>query len=183
MFDWVRNASRYTLVPAEEREALLETLHPIFRKVDAAFHAYLEEVIADPARGNEVIEQALIRRGVSEGLAGECVVFGPLAWGRVIVERLEIQASPLFLLSSLIDSSETELPLAHELVYAWARALIGLYHTPERNEVMKVVGTRSAEVDAINNALNGGVPMEQLRGSHISPVKIPLRRVFRGNST
>lgn len=140
MFEWVRNAPRYTLVPMEEREALLAKLHPVFREVDAAFHAYLEEVTADPSRGDEVIERALIRRGVTEQLAEDCVAFGPMAWGRVVVEQLGVQASPHFRLRSLIDGSETELPLAGEIVYAWARALIDLYATPQRHAVMKIVG-------------------------------------------
>jgi len=176
MFDWIRPAPRYTLASPQEREALLEKSHPVFREVDAAFHVYLEEVIADPGRDDSVIEQAVLRRGITARLADDCVAFGPLAWGRVVAESLGVEVSPVFRLVSRIDESEGDYPLAHELTYAWARGLIDLYRTPERNEVFKLVAQRSAEVNAINNALNEGVSAESLRGGQLQPPWIRLLR-------
>jgi hypothetical protein len=68
------------------------------------------------------------------------------------------------------------LPLANELAYAWARAMVGLYRTAERNEVFKLVACRSAELDAVNNALRGGVTTEQLREGTLAPPVVRLRR-------
>src|SRR5213075_1938120 len=101
-------------------------------------------------------EQEMVSRGIEVAVAEECVTFGPMAWGREVVEQLGVSCSPLFRLHSMIDDTECDLTLANELVYAWARAMIGLYRTPDRNEVFKLVSGRSAELDAVNNALNGG---------------------------
>jgi hypothetical protein len=64
---------------------------------------------------------------------------------------------------SLIDGSEWEQPYTYEFAFAWARAMIGLYRTAERNEVFKMVSLRSAEVDCINTALDAGVSQDDLR--------------------
>ena len=77
---------------------------------------------------------------------------------------------------SLIDGSEWEQPYADEFAYAWARAMIGLYRTAERNEVFKLVSLRSAEVDCINSALNAGASQADLREGGIEPLLVHLRR-------
>jgi hypothetical protein len=176
MFGWFKTKPRLTLATTEEREALLIKLHPFFREVDAAFHTYLNLVITHPRLNEGQLEEALIRQGISPGLAEDCVVFVPLAWGREVVEGLGVQYSPLVRVHSLIDGSEWEQPLTYEMVYAWARAMIGLYRTKERNEVFQLVSVRSAEVDCINNALFAGTSQEDLRECKLDPALVPLRR-------
>jgi hypothetical protein len=176
MFGWFRKNPRSPLAPAEEREAILATQHRLFREVDAAFHAYLEVVTAHPRWEDGRIEQELVRRGVSVGLAEDCVVFGPIAWGREVLEGLGVAWSPVCRVRSLIDGSEWEQPFTFEFAYAWARAMIGLYRTPERNEVFKQVSLRSAEVDCVNNALHAGVSAADLREFKLEPSLVHLRR-------
>ncbi|MGL6073944.1 MAG: hypothetical protein ACRC8S_07270 [Fimbriiglobus sp.] len=164
---------------AAEREAILAGTHPIFREVDAAFHAYLEVLLANPTWKDDAIEQELLRRGISPSLAADCVIFGPMAFGREIAERLGMELSPTFRLHSLIDETETELPLAKEIVYSWARAMIGVYHNPERperTEVLRLVCERSSEYKAINNALYAGETKESLRQCRLQPTLVYLRR-------
>jgi hypothetical protein len=176
MLGWFRKKSRPALASAEEREAILANQHPVFREVDAAFHAYLEVVTGNPRWDDGRIEQELVRRGVAAGLAEDCVVFGPIAWGREVVEGLGVACSSLCRVHSLIDGSEWEQPLANELAYAWARAVIVLYRTPERNEVFKLVSLRSAEMNCVNNALHAGVSEADLQESKLKPSLVHLRR-------
>lgn len=48
---------------------MLTGQHPVFREVDAGFHAYLEVITAMPEWNDNQIEQALAQRGVEAGLA------------------------------------------------------------------------------------------------------------------
>ncbi len=160
----------------EEREELLAKQHAVFREVDTGFHMYLEIITANPLWDDDRIEQELIRRGIEAGLAEECVTFGPMAWGHEVAEQLGVVCSPLYRLHSMIDGGEQDMPLANELVYAWARAMIGLYRIPGRNEVFNLVSRRSAEVNAINNALRGGVSVADMRGSKLQPSLVHFRR-------
>jgi hypothetical protein len=176
MFGWFKKKSR--LASTEERDAILAKQHPVFGEVDAAFHAYLEVVTAHPQWADGQVEQETVRRGIAAALAEECVTFGPMAWGRDVVEQLGVTCSPLFRLHSMIDETERDIPLANEFVYAWARAIIGLYRTPDRNEVFKLVAGRSAELDAVNNALNGGASAASLRECKMEPSLVHLRRAL-----
>jgi hypothetical protein len=176
VFGWFQKKTRLPLAPAEEREAVLAKQYPLFREVDAAFHAYLEVVTASPRWDDGRVEQELVRRGVSAGLAEDCVVFGPLAWGREVVEGLGAKYHPLVRVRSILGGSEWEQPLTCEMAYAWARAMIGLYRTPERNEVFQLVSFRSAEVDCLNNTLHAGASESDLREVELEPTPVPLRR-------
>jgi hypothetical protein len=168
------------LASVEERDAVLRDLHPLFRTVDAGFHIYMEIASANPGWDDDRVERVLRARGVESVLAQELVSFAPLAFGREIVQELGVHCSDLYRLHNLADGSETELPLAGEMAYAWARAMIGLYRTAERNEVFKRVAVRSAELNAVNNALYGDFTKEDLRESTLSPTLIYLRRTSPG---
>jgi hypothetical protein len=176
MFGWFKKKSR--IASPEEREAILAKQHSIFREVDAAFDTYLEVLTANPQLDDGQIEQEMLSRGIAAALAEECVTFGPMAWGREVVEELGVSCSPLFRLHSMIDDTERDLPLANESVYAWARAMIELYRTPDRNEVFKLVVGRSAELDAVNNALNGGASAASLRECKMQPSLVHFRRAI-----
>ncbi|MCI0358008.1 MAG: hypothetical protein L0211_05970 [Planctomycetaceae bacterium] len=176
MFGWFSSKSRLPLAPIAEREVILAKLHPVFRDVDAAFHAYLEVVVANASWSDQRIEQTLVQRGINAVLAEGVVLLGPIAWGREVVEQLGVQCSANCRLSSLSDGEVREVQLATQLEYAWARAMIGLYRTPERNEVFKLVACRSAELDAVNNALQAGTSPENLRGGTMQPLLVNVRR-------
>jgi hypothetical protein len=151
--------------------------------VDAVFHAYLDVVTANPEWDDGQVKHALVRRGVAARHAEECVAFGPMAWGRAVVEQLGVSCSPQFRLHSMIDGTERDLPLEYELVCAWARAMIGMYRTAERNEVFKLVSGRSAELDAVINALHGGASKADLQGSRLQPSIVHFRRVISPEAT
>jgi hypothetical protein len=188
MFDWFKKrevpvpprtpapAPPASLASVDEREAVLGDLHPLFRVVDTGFHVYMEIAAANPGWDDDRVERVLRGRGVDSVLAQELVSFAPLAFGREIVQELGVRCSDLYRLHNLADGLETELPLVGEMAYAWARAMVGLYRTAERNEVFKRVAGRSAELNAVNNALHGGVTAEELRESTLGPTLVYLRR-------
>jgi hypothetical protein len=167
------------LASPEEREAVLSKLHPVFRPLDTAFHAFLEVVSANPAWGDNQIEQALFERGVDADCAQDLVAFAPLAFGREIVEQLGVQGSQTYRLHNLVNGTDCDLLLADEPAYAWARAMIDLYRTRERNELFKLIALRSAELAAINKALASGITQDELvKGTLARPV-VSLRRSIR----
>jgi hypothetical protein len=176
MFGWFKKRSRPSLASPEERNAILDKQHPLFRVVDTGFHAYMEIIAANPQSDDNQIEQELRGRGIEAGLAEDLVAFAPIAFGREVLQQLGVKYSDLYRLHSLTDGSEREMSFANEMAYAWARAMIGLYRTPERNEVFKLVATRSAELAAINNALHSGVPGDELSGGNLAPIIVNLRR-------
>ena len=53
---------------------------------------------------------------------------------------------------------------------------MGEYRAPERNHVFKLIASRSAELNAVNDALNAGVSQERLRESKLAPSVVHLRR-------
>lgn len=176
MFGWFKKQQTAQLASPEEREAILSKLHPVFRAVDTGFHAFLEVVSANPTWDDSQIEQALCARGVDPQSAQDLVAFAPLAFGREIVEQLGVKGSDTYRLHNLSNGTDSVLPLAAELTYAWARQMIGLYRTRERNELFKVIALRSAEVAAINKALAGGITQEELVKGTLAPPVVSLRR-------
>jgi len=160
---------------AERREALRNSGVRL-EFDDSGFHLYIEAIVEHPDSADEKIEDALLQQGVQRGLAQELILFVPLAFGRAVVEELGVKCCDLFQLHNLDSGTEHELPLANELAYVWAKAMIGLYRTPERNNIFGLIARRSAEVDAINNALNSGVPAESLSESAIGPPIVYLHR-------
>jgi hypothetical protein len=147
--------------------------------VDAAFHAYLEIITANPKWDDGQIEYELIRQGIAAHIAEECISFAPMAWGRNIVEQLGVTCSPTYRLHSLVDDAEQDLPLANEPVFVWARHMIGVYHTPDRNEVFQIVAKRSAEVDCINNLLTAGTDKDDLQRCTLRPALVHFRRSIK----
>jgi hypothetical protein len=180
MFGWFTKRPAPALASVEEREALLKSQHSVFRAVDAAFHAYMEILSVNPKWDDPRLEQELCNRGIEPALAEDTVVFAPIAFGREVAKQLGVEYSDQYRLHSLTDGTYRDMPLTYEMAYAWARAMIGLYRTAERNELFKLVAIRSAELGAINKALKNGVPSDHLRESTIGPIIVNLR--WRSNS-
>src|SRR5580765_304910 len=105
MLGWFKKRPSLPLASVEEREAALQNLHPLFRVVDAGFHAYMEVVTANPKWDDNRIEQELRTRGVEAALAEELVAFTPLAFGREIVQGLGVKCGDQYRLHNLADGS------------------------------------------------------------------------------
>ncbi|MGL4423159.1 MAG: hypothetical protein ACRCZF_21030, partial [Gemmataceae bacterium] len=87
MLNWFKKkaVSQSALLTYEERKANFPDENPLWREVDTAFHTYLEVVTAHPKWNDGDIEQEMVRRGIPISNTEDCVVFGPLAWGRELV--------------------------------------------------------------------------------------------------
>lgn len=175
MLGWFRKQAQ----PPSRREQLLRQMHPAFREVDAGFQRYMDTATVHPDWDDNQIEQELGRAGVEPVLAQELVSFVPMAFGREVVAQLGVKCSDDFRLHEMSDDSEQDLPLANEMAFVWAKAVAVEYRTPELNHVFKKVASRSAELDAVNNALQGGASPEQLRESKLAPSVVYLRRAKR----
>ncbi|HEY1065511.1 MAG TPA: hypothetical protein VGE52_05360 [Pirellulales bacterium] len=176
MADAPPSAPGSLVIPTSARESLLAAQPAEFREVDWAFHVYLEVLCTHPKWDDNQFELELAHRGVPRRLAEECPAFGPLAWGRTLVEQLGVECSPNFELHSLIDGREREFPLLNEPVFVWARLLAPFYHTPERESVFKLVAQRSVELELVSNALQNAPPNSTLAGSVLGPPLVYLRR-------
>jgi len=179
MFGWFKKQQTAQLATPEEREAILSQLDPTFRPLDAPLHAFLEVVSANPKWDDNQIEQALCARGVEADCAQSLVAFVPLAFGRAIVEQLGVKGSDTYRLHNLVDGTDKDLPLADEPAYAWARQMIGLYRTSQRNELFKLIALRSAELAAINKALASGLTQDELVKGTLAPPVVSLSRSLR----
>jgi len=100
--------------------------------------------------GDAEVRSELDRRGVEPWLAERLVTFLPLAFGRRVLAG--VQFSDVFL------DGGTQRPLAGEPVYTAAseRAQRAIRAEVER------IGLRGSEVNAVNNALNGGAALDDL---------------------
>ena len=172
MLGWFKKQAQ----PSSQHEQLLRRMHPVFREVDAGFQKYIDTVTAHPDWDDNQIEHELSGLGVEPALAKELVSFVPLAFGREVVAQLGVKCSDNFRLHDMTDGSEQDLPLANELAFAWAKAVAGEYRTPQLIHVFKLVASRSAELDAVNNALKAGVSQDKLRESKLAPSVVYLRR-------
>ncbi|MES1240930.1 MAG: hypothetical protein ABUT39_04865 [Acidobacteriota bacterium] len=170
------NGSENEAQPPSRREQLLRRMHPVFREVDAGFQKYIATVTAHPDWDDDKIEKELRLRGVGFALAQELVSFVPMAFGREVVAELGVTCSEDFRLHEMSDDSEQDLPLADEMAFAWAKAIVDEYRTPELNPVFKRIASRSAELNAVNNALNAGMTEDQLRETRLAPSLVYLRR-------
>jgi hypothetical protein len=175
MFGWLKQKQVAPLASAEERESILSKQHPLFRVVDAGFHAYMAILSVNPDWDDARIEKKLRAQVIDPGLAEDLVAFAPLAFGRDVIQQLGVKYSDQYKLHSLTDGTTREMSLGNELAYAWARAMIEVYRTPERNELFKFVCNRSAELAAINSALHAGISANALREGSLDPVIVNLR--------
>lgn len=158
---------------ATERETRLETLHPVFRELDAAVHAYVNLVRECPNLSDEQLEARLLAAGIEQSVATGCATFVPLAFGRVVVTELVVNVADTFVEYDLATKRQTEKPLAEQFEYIWAKNVVDIYQrSPDYNDAFKAIAIRSAELSAVNNALNGGCDPDSLRESKIAPPTI-----------
>jgi hypothetical protein len=158
-----------------EREAMLQDLHPVFREVDQAVDAYIELVRVNPESTDEELREQLYDQGIEPSLARACVIFVPMAWGRLILKDLGMTPPETFIEHDRSNGQQVEKKYADQMEFVWAKTIAGLYwQSPEYSPVCQLIATRSAEIDAVNNALNGGITEEQLRETEFAPTKLYL---------
>jgi hypothetical protein len=109
------------------------------------------------------IVTALVEAGFDEALAVRMVEFIPLAYSRVWLAGRGVEFSDCYLRMNADGETYTEYKLEDEHVYreAVATAQSELDAGSGFDELFPIFG-RSAELKAINNALNGGSKLEDM---------------------
>jgi uncharacterized protein DUF6348 len=124
----------------DARDGMMGAMEDMQELIDWAIAAYMSNPDASDA---DVAE--LLAGGFPRGLATRAVAFLPLAFGRRLLEGLTTVADTFVL-------DGRELPLAAEPVFLQARTRAA---QASREQVQRI-GLRSAEVNAVNKALQAG---------------------------
>lgn len=117
---------------------------------DAAVSAGIAAFLTDSGREDEDLIAVLRAQGVADWLAARLVAYLPIAFGRFILKDCTLDPN-------IVDGDVVR-PLDADPVY---RAASARAQAPSREELERI-GLRSAEVNAANNALNGGSKLEHL---------------------
>jgi hypothetical protein len=132
----------------EAKEAI-EAALPVFEK-----HKNSED---------DVVEQALKSAGIPSQTAVRLVEFMPLAFGRVFMDGMGITFEENYIRLNRKTKQEKRGKLADEKFYteslSFARQIVG---QQTYSKAFQAVALRSAEVNAVNNALNNGSKPENL---------------------
>ncbi len=110
----------------------------------------------------------LQQEGFAQADAERCVAFFPVAFGRVVIEKMaKVNFSQHYKLKEELYAFEH--PLAEEPIYQMAvkLATTGFDRSKVRAETFQVIINRSAEVMAVNKALNQHVDVD---GSNLNLV-------------
>lgn len=113
------------------------------------------------------ILRELAAGGMGRRDAGRAVALVPLAFGRVLLGTLGVRSAATAVLRSVRTGEDTPFRLEDDPIYVQARQLAETAYARgamEREE-FAAVALRSAEVDAVNQALQAGSRPEDLQGS------------------
>lgn len=105
-------------------------------------------------------------RGYKTDLAERFVAFMPLAFGRVVINKI---GSVSFTSSYKVKEQNREFSLEEEPIYclAYKLAFESYENGILEREVFSAIATRSAELDSVNKALNAG---EDINGAKFSTI-------------
>lgn len=136
-------------------------------EVKSAVKIAIEVYIANPDCDNETLEVALLQAGLFPDMARRMTEFLPLPFGREILSGDGVQFQPDYL--RLDDQGRERFRglLIDEPIYREALALVPAVAAQGRTVLSAFVG-RSAEMDAINQALHSGSQLADLMMS--SPI-------------
>lgn len=126
-----------------------------------------------PGRPDAEIGEALSRDGADPQEVQALLAFVPLAFGRVALQELEVTFSDKATVRDHAGDEGTEIRLAEDLVFAQADRLArrAIEHGTMTQDEFLAVAARSAELHAINNAMNQGAEAKDLV---VSPPDIRL---------
>jgi hypothetical protein len=123
---------------------------------------------------DDAIVAELVRRDVDEALAIKLVGFVPLAFGRIVLAEMEIQAQETY--RHLLANGKLSRPhkLRDEPVFEDALAVARWEQkTGLGTDVFRAVAGRSCEVSAVSEALAKGVELDALQRAVFSETIVP----------
>lgn len=105
----------------------------------------------------------LAEGGIDRKTAEDIHAFLPIAFGRLLLDRMKVVYPDEYVLINRDGGFRKDLPLWDEPVYRRAMLLApGFAFSQRYGEAFKYVALCSAEIDAVNNALNAGSKPEDL---------------------
>jgi hypothetical protein len=113
--------------------------------------AYLNAIAAAPDASDEDLTETLLAAGLAKPQVLLAVLFVPLACGRLLMAGLGIRFSSLYVLLSADGTPVERGTIDDAPIYIAAQAAAAA-----RRDLVKAVALRSAEVNAVNQALNAG---------------------------
>jgi len=135
-------------------------------EIETHIRTYIDYVIAHPQAEDETILDALLKSGMAQYRIFELLIWVPMAFGRAVLERPELQLPATYQLMSADGQSFTHRSLVDEPVYVEALRLAAVL-TREgfaRNDFLAIAG-RSSEFKAVNEALLNGSELKNLVAS------------------
>ena len=109
------------------------------------------------------IAERLIEDGASREDAGRAVALVPLAFGRVLLERVGVTLASRAIVQRTSSDEQTELELASDPLYVAALEHAYDVHNLGPRDLFEALALRSAEVAAVNEALHNGSRADELQ--------------------
>lgn len=121
---------------------------------------YLAEILTSrPDATEDQLHQALADNGVTDALADRAIKFTQIAWGRLLLDGLKINLSPVYLCFDA-EGKVIETGLLIEEPYFIAATRLGPQLLP--TSAGQRLAMTSADMQTVNNALNAGSKPENL---------------------
>ena len=126
--------------------------------IEAAF-----DLLQQPLAESDIADR-LTRTGCSQAIAEKLLAFLPLACGRALLANTGVQSSEMFRGMSEDGTVGGPQPLSADPYWSAITTFVAAQRMA-KPEAVRVVGTRSAEFDAISKALANGSKLADLVGS------------------
>jgi len=112
--------------------------------------------VNNPTADFETLRAALVSDGMSQAEAAAVLEFVPLAFGRAFLNGMGIEFPNYYVRVDANGKEVERKQLVQEPLYLFASMQAPLVMMLQGQEAFTAIATRSAEVDAVNNALNAG---------------------------
>lgn len=137
-------------------------------------HRFIQFIAESPSETDEKLIAKLVATGIPEIDAELVLYLVPSAFSRAFLPRLGVDTTPSVLIVTDESGNDVEFDIweQHYFVYAFALAeeIMERGYTEEVSKaVFQAITNRSAELDAVNSALNAGV---DLKGCKLAPIRI-----------
>jgi hypothetical protein len=130
------------------------------RQADDAIQRYVTAVRTTESLQGAI--EVLAKEGASADLIEQLAAFVPMACARLVFASAGVPFSPVYVRVKR-DGSLEELALMHQPVFARSLLICGSLMAGELQETVKNLALSSAELHAVNNALNAGSKLENLQ--------------------
>jgi hypothetical protein len=129
-------------------------------EIEAQIQVYIDYLLAHPHVDDQAVIDALKQAGIGENRAFELVIWVPMAFGRAVLERLDVKLPSTFQLTASDGKILTRRRFSDEPVYVEAYRIATALAQPEFHFL--TIGSRSAEFQAVNAALLQGSEVKNL---------------------